>query len=124
MNPLWSPDGRSILYCAMGDGPFCLLKAATPEGNPFPLPEIRVNHGGDRYRFLPDGKSLVLMQVDEKEVRCNFWQLNLTNGNRRQLTELRSGCDVRSFDVLPDGKQILFDLFRENSDVVLIDRAS
>jgi hypothetical protein len=39
----------------------------------------------------------------------------------RQLTNLRPGYDVRSFDVSPDGKSILFDRYRENSDVVLID---
>lgn len=34
---------------------------------------------------------------------------------------LRPGFDMKSFDVSPDGKQILFDRYRENSDVVLID---
>jgi hypothetical protein len=29
---------------------------------------------------------------------------------------------VSSFDVSPDGKQILFERYRENSDIVLIDR--
>ena len=28
---------------------------------------------------------------------------------------------MKSFDVSPDGKQILFDRYRQNSDVVLID---
>jgi len=30
---------------------------------------------------------------------------------------------MKSFDVSPDGKQILFDRFPENADVVLIDLA-
>jgi hypothetical protein len=37
------------------------------------------------------------------------------------LTNLRPGLGMKSFDVSPDGKKILFDRYRENSDVVLID---
>jgi hypothetical protein len=51
----------------------------------------------------------------------DFWSLDLATARLRQLTELRPGLDMRNFDVSPDGKQILFDRFRENSDVVLID---
>ena len=52
----------------------------------------------------------------------DFWLLDLGTGNLRRLTNLRPGFDVRNFDVSPDGRQILFDRFRENSDVVLIER--
>lgn len=34
---------------------------------------------------------------------------------------LRPGFIMKSFDVSSDGKQILFDRYRENADVVLID---
>jgi Tol biopolymer transport system component len=53
--------------------------------------------------------------------RQDFWHLDLASGTLRQLTRLRPGYSVRGFDVSPDGKQILFDRYRENSDVVLID---
>jgi Tol biopolymer transport system component len=119
-SPHWSPDGSAIVYCAQGDGPFCRLNAVTREGQPFPLPDIQVNHSGNRYGFLPGGKSLVLMQA--KEGGYDFWLLDLPVGHLRRLTNLRPGYDMRSFDVSPDGKEIIFDRFRENSDVVLIDR--
>jgi hypothetical protein len=48
--------------------------------------------------------------------------LDLGTGQLRQLTKLRPGFDIKSFDVSPDGRQILFDRYHENSDVVLIDR--
>ncbi len=51
----------------------------------------------------------------------DFWLLDLATGRHRRLTNLRPGYDMKSFDVSPDGKQILFDHYRENSDVVLID---
>ena len=40
-----------------------------------------------------------------------------------ELTKLKPGYSVRSFDISADGKEILFDRIRENSDIVLIDRA-
>jgi Tol biopolymer transport system component len=119
-NPVWSPDGRLIVYSQNQGGPWYPLKAVTPEGQPFALPEIRVLLAGNRYRFLPAGDGLVVMQGNLR--RLDFWLVHLASGNRRQLTELRPGYDVRSFDVSPDGKQILFDRYRENSDVVLIER--
>jgi hypothetical protein len=39
----------------------------------------------------------------------------------RQLTRLQNRAGMRTFDITPDGKQIVFDRLRENSDVVLID---
>ena len=64
-------------------------------------------------------EALVLMLGGLRE--HDFWLLDLGTGRVRRLTELRPGFDMKSFDVSPDGKQILFDRFRENSDVVLID---
>ncbi len=118
-NPVWSPDGRFILY-SVGQGSATVrLNGITPDGRPFPLPEIWVGNTGDRYRFLPDGKSLVI----SKGVLWlqNFSLLNLATGQLRDLTHLSRQFITRSFDVSPDGKQILFDRYRQNSDIVLID---
>jgi hypothetical protein len=41
----------------------------------------------------------------------------------RQLSQLNSAAAMRTFDVMPDGKQIVFDRTKENSDIVLIDLA-
>jgi len=73
------------------------------------------------YRFLPDGKSLVLLDGDLRKPM--FWLVNLETGARRQLTDLRAGRSTRSFDVTPDGKSILFDRVQENADIVLIELA-
>jgi serine/threonine protein kinase/Tol biopolymer transport system component len=121
-NPVWSPDGRLIVYSESHGGGSYQVRAVSAEGKPYTLPELWVRFAGDRYRFLPDGKGLVLTLGQARQQ--NFWMLDLATQRLRQLTDLRRGYDTKSFDVSPDGKQILFDRYRENSDVVLIDLPS
>ncbi len=90
----------------------------TSENRPFPLPELFVRRDWDRYRFLPDGKGLVLLRASfgVKISGSSTWPRNIPPAH-----EASAGHSVRGFDVSPDGKHILFDRYRENSDIVLID---
>jgi Tol biopolymer transport system component len=120
-DPVWSPDGRFVAY-AEGRGTAQMrIRGVTPDGGSFPLPEVWVPHSGNRYRFLPDGRGLVVMRGSLG--RQDFWLLELASGRLRRLTDLRARFEMRSFDVSPDGSQILFDRFQKNSDIVLIDLA-
>ena len=119
--PAWSPDGSLILYAAPLQGAGYAVKAVTPESKPHPLPELWVLRGGDRYRFLPGGRQVVVLLGDY--LHQNFWMVELETGQRRQLSNLKPGYSIGSFDVSPDGRQIIFDRVRQNSDIVLIDLA-
>lgn len=124
-NPVWSPDGNLIVYTGANVGPEAPLLAVRPDGNSAELPMIRIPVEGERYRFLPNGGGLVYMHPSREgsNSRQDFWLLDLATKESHQLTQLSSAAAIRTFDITPDGKQIVFDRSRENSDVVLIDLA-
>jgi Tol biopolymer transport system component len=90
-----------------------------PDGAPVELPPVRVSPGSQR--FLPDGRGLVYLPRNSNQ-SPEFWLLDLATGNQRQLTRLANQGILRSFDITPDGKHIVFDRSRENSHIVLIER--
>ena len=119
-NPVWSADGERIIYAGPTIGAFQGLRAVTPDGRPLSIPSTPVQTGGERYRFMPDGKRLVYQMGPAN--RLDFYLLDLSTGVSRRLTQLDSRATTRTFDITPDGKQIVFDRQRENSDIVLIER--
>lgn len=118
-DPVWSPDGSVIVYAGASVGPYVPLLATTPDGAPVDLPAIEMLVRGERARFLPNSKSLVYMQglVGPQD----FWMLDLATMKTHQLAHLTNSAIMRTFDITPDGRQIVFDRLRENSDIVLID---
>jgi len=51
----------------------------------------------------------------------NFWLLDLATKKTKPLTHFSNSAAMNTFDITPDGKKIIFDRLRENSDLVLID---
>ena len=119
LNPVWSPDGSLIVYAGTNVRTFSPLLAVRPDGTSVKLPDIILRRLGERVRFLPDGKSLIYM--GGLLVSQDFWLLDLASMKSRLLTRLQNRAAMRTFDVTGDGKQIVFDRLRENSQVVMID---
>jgi Tol biopolymer transport system component len=120
VNPVWAPAGDMIVYAVPfgGGGGRNMLRAVRPDGTPVEMPEVRVRRGG-AHRFLRSGRGLVFLPGPESK---DFWLVDLTTKTTRQLTNLGDRGYLSHFDVTPDGKYLLFDRSRQNSDVVLIER--
>jgi Tol biopolymer transport system component len=119
MNPVWSPDGTLIAYQGPDVGNYSPVLAVRPDGARVELPAVNLRRGGERVQFVPDGKALVYMTG--LHFAQDFWLLDLATLKARPLTRFTNNATMRTFDITRDGKQIVFDRLRENSDVVLID---
>ncbi len=119
LNPVWSPDGSLIVYSGTNVRTFAPLLAIRPDGTSVEMPHILLRRLGERVRFSPDGKSLIYTQG--LLASQDFWLLDLASMKSRALTRLQNRATMRTFDITSDGKQIVFDRLRENSQVVMID---
>jgi Tol biopolymer transport system component len=116
VNPAWSPDGRLIVYNGPNTGGETPIVGVDPDGVRVDLPDLRARRAG--HRFLPDGSGLVYSPGPD------FWVLDLRTRTSSQVTNFadRSAwVNRRHFDITRDGKYIVFDVWREASDVVLIE---
>jgi serine/threonine protein kinase len=120
LNPVWSPDDQLIAYIGANVSAYApLLAVRAEDGTPVDIPRISMRRDGERLRFTPDGRALIYMQGAARAQ--DFWMLNLETKQTRQLTRLTRRDTMRTFDVKPDGKRIVFDRLRDNADIVLID---
>jgi dipeptidyl aminopeptidase/acylaminoacyl peptidase len=116
--PTWSPDGRWIYFVGgiAAINEMDLWRIAPSGGAPerlTQLPPIQVRYGYDRTAatvseraaFLPNGRTLVYMQGVLPQQ--DFWLLDLVTRKGRPLTHFRNGAAMRTFDITPDGKQIV-----------------
>jgi Tol biopolymer transport system component len=121
-NPVWSPDGSVIAYTGPVVAVSGPLRVVRPDGTPVEIPPIRVRVRTEHYRFLPGRAELVYVPIISQDAPENFWLLDLVTKKTRRLSTFDSRL-TRTFDITPDGKQIVFDRLRDNSDIVMIDLA-
>jgi Tol biopolymer transport system component/DNA-binding winged helix-turn-helix (wHTH) protein len=117
----WSPDGSFLVYNGAEIGPQFHVRAMSADGRPHALPDIALPRGARRLVFLSGSNRLVVLKGDARD--RNFWLVDLDTGKERQLTDFDSGFAIDNFDVSADGREIVFDQLREESDVVQIDLA-
>jgi Tol biopolymer transport system component len=115
VNPVWSPDGNLIVYAGRSVVGQVALLGVRPDGTPVELPTVMVRPGG--YRFLPNGNLVYLPRIQT----LDFWLLDFATKQSRRLTSFSNQGALRTFDITPDGKYIVFDRSRQNSDIVLIE---
>ena len=120
LDPVWSPDGRFLVYSGADVGTTFPLRAAAADGRPYALPSVMLTRGARRVAFLRDPQALVILrgEIGHKD----FWLLDLRTGAERLLAELPADFVIRDFDVSPAGSEIVFDRVQVNSDLALIER--
>jgi dipeptidyl aminopeptidase/acylaminoacyl peptidase len=118
-DPIWSPSGHFLVYSGADVGTTFSVKAVNADGTPHRLPELILTRGGRRLAFLGGDAGLVILKGDISHKE--FWVVDLTSGHERQLTSLGREFAIGDFDVSPDGREIIFDRAREESDIVLFD---
>jgi Tol biopolymer transport system component len=117
-DPTWSPSGQYLVYSGADVGTTFPVLAVDADGTPRDLPNLVLTRGARRLVFLRED-TLVVMKGDISHKE--FWSVDLKTGRERQLTTLRRGFVVGDFDVSPDGREIVFDRTREESDIVLFE---
>ena len=118
-DPIWSPSGRFLVYSGADVGTTFSVKAVSADGAPHPLPNLILTRGARRLAFLGGDDALVIMKGDISHKE--FWVVDLKTGRERQLTNLGREFAIGDFDVSADGREIIFDRAREESDIVLFD---
>ena len=120
LDPVWSPSSRFLIYSGSDVGTTFTLKAVAAEGTPYPLPEVVLSRGARRVAFLGGDDALVMLKGDMSYKE--LWLRDLKTGRERQLTSLGRGFTIGDFDISPDGRELIFDRSRDESDIVLIER--
>jgi Tol biopolymer transport system component len=120
IDPVWSPDGRFVIYSGADVGTTFPLRAAAADGRPYPLPSVMLTRGARRVAFFRDSQTLVILGGEI--VHKNFSLLDLRTGTQHVVAELPPDFVTRDFDVSADGSEIVFDRVQVNSDLALIER--
>ena len=119
IDPIWAPSGQFLVYSGADVGTTFSVKAVNADATPRQLPNLILTRGARRLAFLGGDDALVILKGDVSHKE--FWLVNLKTGRERQLTNLGREFAIGDFDVSADGREIIFDRAREESDIVVFD---
>ena len=121
IDPVYSPDGRFLLYSGADIGMTFPLRAIGADGRPYSLRPLILARGA-RVAFGRRDREIIVLRGEISHK--NFWTIDLDSGAERQLTQFGPGFNIQDFDLTADGKQIVFDRLEESSTIAVIDRES
>jgi Tol biopolymer transport system component len=119
IDPIWSPSEQFLVYSGADVGTTFSVKAVSSDGAPHALRNLILTRGARREAFLGGDEALVIMKGDISYKK--FWMVDLRTGRERQLTNLGREFVIGDFDVSVDGREIIFDRARDESDIVAFD---
>ena len=101
-SPAWSPDGREIAF--VRGGPDRGVFIASVLGGR----ERKVADSGTHVGWAPDGRSLLVRDAATRAQSFGIFRIDLSSGERSQITEAPSGIGDWTFDMSPDGAALAF----------------
>jgi Tol biopolymer transport system component len=121
IDPVWSPDGRFLVYSGADVGTTFPVRAAAPDGRPYAIPSLILTRGARRFVILkdPPASGVLRGEIGHKDL----WAIDLQGHGERQLTALPPDFTVNDFDISPDGSELIVDKADTNSDMALIERS-
>src|SRR5262249_1485404 len=119
VDPVWGAGGRFMVYSGLDVGTTFVLKSATADGRPYPIPPPTLPRGARRPAF-PGGTPRLRFLKGEIQHK-DLWSVDLTTGVERPLTKLAPDFDVTNFDLSADGREVVLERLEQRSDVILMD---
>lgn len=106
-DPIWTPDGTSIVFASTKDGSSDLYqKAADGSSEAVPFPAIESNN--EAHSFSPDGKFLAYYQrAPGSDQNRDIWTMSL-DGEHERVPFLVTSFNERSPAFSPDGRWIAY----------------
>jgi hypothetical protein len=120
IDPVWSPDGRFLVYSGPDIGTTFPVRAVAADGRPYAIPSLILTRGARRVVVLSDPPSLIVLRGDIGHK--DLWVVDLQGRGEHPLTTLPRDFTVDDFDISADGTELILDRLEENSDMALIER--
>ena len=119
LEPVWSPGGDLLAFSGADVGTTFPVRVVTAEGTPAALRAPTLTRGARHLVFLPGGRALLVLrgEIGHK----NLVRVDLGSGDEAPVLELPADVDVRDFDLSPDGRELVLEQVKDNSDLVLIE---
>jgi Tol biopolymer transport system component len=117
--PTWSPDGELLAYSGADVGTTFPVRLVTADGGRPALRAPTLTRGARHFAFLPGQRALLVLrgEIGHK----HLFRVDLETGAEEPLLELPAEVDVRDFDLSPDGRELVLEQVKDNSDLVLIE---
>ena len=110
------PTGRADARAVAAGVAQAAVGPRDPGGRHFDLGQPLEQRG-----IVPGRRQLVYVPTPTQVDPEHFWILDLASMSTRRISSFDLRTTNRTFDITPDGMQIVFDRQRDNSDLVLID---
>jgi dipeptidyl aminopeptidase/acylaminoacyl peptidase len=117
--PAWSRDGNLVAFSGADVGTTFPVHLVGADGSHPALRAPTLTRGARHLAFLPGERALLVLrgEIGHK----NLVRVNLESGAEAPLLELPPEIDVCDFDLSPDGRELVLEQVKDNSDLVLID---